>query len=250
MLEAIIVDDEKSSRETLELMLKKYCPEVKVKATSAGYREALSHIRSLKPHVVFLDIQMPDGSGFKLLEDLDTIDFFVIFTTAHEEFAIKAIKVNAVDYLLKPITPDDLINAVDKVRQKISAGQNGLDDIHFVLNELKQQNVSKKIILSTASGMHVVSTEDIVRCESDDYYTKFFFNDKTNMLISKTLKEHEELLADCNFFRPHKSHLINLNYIKTYIKSDGGTIIMTNGDEIPVSRRKKEKLLEILNQLK
>lgn len=250
MLKAVIVDDELNSRETLRLMIDRYCTGVKVVSMSDSFESALEDIRLFKPDVVFLDIQMPDGNGFKLLEQFDEIDFFVIFTTAYEEYALKAFKYNAIDYLLKPIIANDLINAVDKVNRNLNPNDFNTQSIKSILNELKQQKISKKIVLSTAEGMHIIDTINIIRCESDDYYTKFFFTDGTTMLISKTLKEHEELLSDSDFFRPHKSHLINLKYVKSYIKTDGGSIIMNDGKEIPVSRRKREKILEILHQLK
>jgi len=250
MLKAIIVDDEFNSRETLKLMLERYCPNVELLTTSDSFEAALEDINRFKPNIVFLDIQMPDGNGFKLLDNIQEIDFFIIFTTAFEEYALKAFKYNAIDYLMKPIVIDDLKNAVNKVIQKMENKDFNLNSIKTILNEIKQQKKSKKIVLSTAEGMHVVDTENIMRCESDDYYTKFFFVDGTSILISKTLKEHEELLSDSDFFRPHKSHLINLKYIKCYIKADGGSIIMNDGKEIPVSRRKREKILEILHQLK
>ncbi len=250
MLKAIIVDDEQNSRETLHLMLERYCPQVEVVTMSDSYEAALEDINRYKPDMVFLDIQMPDGNGFKLLEQFKEIDFFVIFTTAYEEYAVKAFKYNAMDYLLKPIASDDLINAVEKVKKNLSTENFDVHNIKTILNEIKNQKKSKKIVLSTQEGMHIVDTENIIRCESDDYYTKFFFLDGTTMLISKTLKEHEELLSDSDFFRPHKSHLVNLKYVKSYIKTDGGSIIMNDGKEIPVSRRKREKILEILQQLK
>ncbi len=250
MLRAIIVDDELNSRETLKLMLERYCPNVNVISMSDGYDAALESIKIFKPDIVFLDIQMPDGNGFKLLDQFEDIDFFVIFTTAYEEYALKAFKYNAIDYLLKPIIAKDLIDAIEKVSKNLNSNEVNFQNIKSILNELKQQKKSKKIVLSTAEGMHIVDTENIMRCESDDYYTKFFFVDGSTMLISKTLKEHEELLSDSDFFRPHKSHLINLNYVKSYIKSDGGSLIMNDGKEIPVSRRKREKILEILHQLK
>ncbi len=250
MLKAIIVDDELNSRETLRLMLERYCSDVKVAALSDSFESALEDIRIYKPDIVFLDIQMPDGNGFKLLEQIVDIDFFVIFTTAFEEYALKAFKYNALDYLQKPIIAEDLKKAVERAHKALQQSNNNISDIKNILNELKQQRKSKKIVLSTAEGMHIVDTESIVRCESDDYYTKFFFADGTHILISKTLKEHEELLSDSDFFRPHKSHLVNLKYVKSYIKTDGGYIIMSDGKEIPVSRRKREKILEILHQLK
>jgi len=250
MIRAIIVDDELNSRETLKLMLERYCPKVEVVAMSDGFEDALRDINMFKPDVVFLDIQMPDGSGFKLLEQFEEIDFFVIFTTAFEEYALKAFKYNAIDYILKPIVAKDLSDAVEKVSKNLNSNDFNIQSIKGILNDLKQQKKSKKIVLSTAEGMHIVDTENIIRCESDDYYTKFFFVDGSTMLISKTLKEHEELLSDSDFFRPHKSHLINLKYVKSYIKTDGGSLIMNDGKEIPVSRRKREKILEILHQLK
>jgi len=250
MLRAIIVDDEQSSRETLKLMLERYCPNVDVISMSDSYETALKDIKMFKPDVVFLDIQMPDGNGFKLLEQFEDVDFFVIFTTAYEEYALKAFKYNAIDYLLKPIISKDLIDAVEKVSKNLSSNDFNVQSIKSILNELKQQKKSKKIVLSTAEGMHIVDTENIMRCESDDYYTKFFFVDGSTILISKTLKEHEELLSDSDFFRPHKSHLVNLKYVKSYVKTDGGSIIMNDGKEIPVSRRKREKILEILHQIK
>lgn len=250
MLRAIIIDDEPNSRETLKLMLERYCPQIEVLTMSDGFESALQDIKIFKPDVVFLDIQMPDGSGFKLLDHVDDIDFFVIFTTAFEEYARKAFKYNAIDYLTKPIVADELKEAVNKVTSRISDKDFDFRSIKNILSDIRQQKKSKRIVLSTAEGMHVVDTENIIRCESDDYYTKFFFLDGSTILISKTLKEHEELLTDSDFFRPHKSHLINLKYVKSYIKTDGGSIIMTDGKEVPVSRRKREKILEILHQLK
>ena len=250
MIRAIIVDDELNSREILKLMLERYCPQVEVISMSDGFEDAIRDINMFKPDVIFLDIQMPDGSGFKLLEQFEEIDFFVIFTTAYEEYALKAFKYNAIDYILKPIVAKDLSDAVEKVSKNLSSKDFNIQSIKSILKDLKQQKKSKKIVLSTAEGMHIIDTENIIRCESDDYYTKFFFVDGTTMLISKTLKEHEELLSDSDFFRPHKSHLINLKYVKSYIKTDGGSLIMNDGKEIPVSRRKREKILEILHQLK
>ncbi|MDD3875695.1 MAG: LytTR family DNA-binding domain-containing protein [Bacteroidales bacterium] len=250
MLRAIIVEDEKNSQETLKLMLERYCPDIKVVAIADNYKMGIEHIETYAPQIVFLDIQMPDGNGFKMLEHFSEIDFFVIFTTAYEQYALKAIKVNAIDYILKPIVAEDLIRAVDKVKLNLTLQKEGLKNIKNVLDEIKKMQKEKKIVLSTAEGMHVVNTDDIIRCESDNYYTNFFFKDGSTMLISKTLKEHEELLSDKNFIRPHKSHLINLNYVKSYSRIDGGTIVLLNGDRIPVARRKRESMIEILHQLK
>ncbi len=249
MITAVIVDDEKKSRDTLQGLLTKYCSNVVILGQADGCQTAIEEIKFRKPDAVFLDIQMPDGSGFKVLEEIDEINFEVIFTTAYDQFAIKAIKYSALDYLLKPIIPDELKEAVVKLEQKKLKG-NINKNIRVLLENVKASSQQpKKIVLSTSEGMHIVDVSDIVRCQSDDYYTRFFLANDKMILISKTLKENEELLRGNNFIRPHKSHLINTAYIKSYVKSDGGYIIMKNGSKIPVSRRKREIVLETINNL-
>jgi len=249
MIKAIIIEDEKMSRETLRHLLDKYCPEVEIVAEADGYRKGMEEIKKHPPDVIFLDIQMPDGSGFRLLEELEIIDFEIIFTTAFDQFAIKAIKYSALDYLLKPIIPDELIEAVKRVEKKKA------ENIKKKSREILPENAraldegSQKIVLSTSEMIHVIDVDDIIRCESDNYYTYFFFVDGRKLLVSKTLKENEELLSQHNFIRPHKSHLINIKYIKSYIRHDGGYILMTDGTHIPVSRRKKDKIMEIIYNL-
>jgi two-component system, LytTR family, response regulator len=249
MIKAIIIEDEKMSRETLRRMLEKYCPVVDIVAEADGYRKGLEEIRKHPPDVIFLDIQMPDGSGFRLLEEMQEIDFEVIFTTAFDQFAIKAIKYSALDYLLKPIIPQDLVEAVARVERKKT------DKVRKRNIDLIPENISireeksQKIVLSTSEMIHVISVDDIIRCESDNYYTYFYFVDGRKLLVSKTLKENEELLNPYNFIRPHKSHLINIKYIKSYIRQDGGYILMNDGTRIPVSRRKKDKIMEIIFNL-
>lgn len=249
MIKAIIVDDEQRSREALNGLIERYCPEVFVIAEATGCNDGIDKARKFEPDLVFLDIQMPDGSGFNFLEAFDKINFEVIFTTAHDQFAIKAIKYSALDYLLKPVDPDELKVAIHKYLQKNDKGKIN-DNIKVLLDNIKSpQNDAKKIILSTSEGMHIVSTDDIVRCESDDYYTNFFFVNGTSLLISKTLKQNEAMLSDFDFIRPHKSHLVNIKYIKSFLKVDGGYILMTDGSKIPVSRRKRESIVEILSHL-
>lgn len=246
MITAIIVEDEKMSRETLRLMIEKYCPTVTIVAEAEGYRQGVELIRKNLPDVVFLDIQMPDGSGFKLLEELRDVEFEVIFTTAFDQFAIKAIKYSALDYLLKPIIPMELADAVKKVEDKKLENRKSRN-IEVLLDNIRSQDdTNQKIVLATAEMIHVINVDDIVRCESDNYYTMFFFTDGRKLLVSKTLKENEELLSHHNFIRPHKSHLINVKYIKSFLRQEGGFIVMTDGSRIPVSRRKKEKIMDIL----
>lgn len=249
MLRAIIVEDEMRSRQTLVGLLKLYCENVEIVAEADSVQSGISSIKEHKPDIVFLDIQMPDGSGFKLLESLDHSNFEIIFTTAYDQFAIKAIKYSALDYLLKPIYPDDLIVAVkkvEKIREKRKSNPN-LDVL--IENFKKPDNEPPKIVLSTSEKMNIVKIEDILRCESDNYYTMYYFTNGKKLLVSKTLKENEELLSEFDFIRPHKSHLVNVKYIKSYLKTGGGFIIMTDDSKIPVSRRKKEKIIEIINNI-
>lgn len=249
-IRAVIIDDEKRSRETLSGLLLKHCNEdIEVVAEADGCVSGIEAIKIHNPEVVFLDIQMPDGSGFKLLEALDEINFEVVFTTAYDQFAIKAIRYSALDYLLKPIVPAELKNSVDKVKQKKSSGTIN-KHIKVLLENIKDTNTaSKRIILSTSEGMHIIDIKDIIRCESDDYYTRFFIRDRKPIMVSKTLKENEEMLSEYGFLRPHKSHLINIRFVKSYMKNDGGYILLQDGTNVPVSRRKKEKILQELSHL-
>lgn len=249
MIRSIIIEDEKRSRDTLRELLKRFCKNVEIIAEVDGYKSGIEAIKEHKPDVIFLDIQMPDGSGFKLLEDIGEIDFEIIFTTAYDQFAIKAIKYSALDYLLKPIVPEELINAIKKIeknKQKNTINKN----IEVLLDNINTpEEEPKKIVLSTYDKIHVIKTDEIIRCESDNYYTKFFFTNGKQLLISKTLKENDELLSAHNFIRPHKSHLINTKFIKNYNRNEGGFIVMTDDSKIPVSRRKREKITNIISNL-
>lgn len=247
MIQAVIIDDERHSRATLKNMLEKFCPEVQLIDEADGYKTGVEVIRKLKPDVIFLDIQMPDGSGFRVLEDTRDENYGVIFTTAYDNFAIKAFKYSALDYLLKPIDAEELQNSVKKVKKNINRDTNpGID---VLLESLKESKQPEKIVLSTFEGMHVVEIDQIIRCQSDNYYTRFYFKDNKELMVSKTLKEYEQLLKEHNFIRPHKSHLVNIKYIKSYIKVAGGHILLTNDEQIPVSRRKKEMVLQVLNNM-
>ena len=206
MIRGIIVEDEKHSRETLVGMLQRYCKNVEIVAEADSYRGGLAMINEHKPDVVFLDIQMPDGSGFRLLEEVGKVDFEIIFTTAFDQFAIKAIKYSALDYLLKPIDPEELVNSLKKVEAKLSS-QGVNENIQVLLENIKSKEPDPhKIVLSTSEKIHIIETDQILRCESDNYYTNFFLLDGKKILVSKTLKENEEMLGGHNFIRPHKGH--------------------------------------------
>ncbi|PLW92422.1 MAG: DNA-binding response regulator [Marinilabiliales bacterium] len=249
MVRAVIVDDEKASRDTLKGLLDRYEKEVMVVAEADSVASGLEAISAFTPDLVFLDIQMPDGSGFRLLEQIQDVDFNVIFITAFDQYAIKAFKYSAIDYLLKPIIPEDLKAAVKK-HQELGQVGNSNTNVQVLLENLSNKNKEpQKIVLHTFEGMHVINTEDIIRCQSDDCYTNFHLADGKKIIVSKTLKEIEEQLKGKDFIRPHKSHLININNIKTFVRNDGGYIIMKDGSEIPVSRRKKESVIQMLNHL-
>jgi two-component system LytT family response regulator len=251
LVKAVIIEDEKKSRSALVGLLERYCTNVLIVGEAEGVQSGIAMIRQQQPDVIFLDIQMRDGSGFRLLEEVGEVNFEIIFTTAFDEYAIKAIKYSALDYLLKPIVPEELIEAVRKVEErKTIKSNNSSKNIDVLLENIKATSrESHKIILSTSEKIHVIKVDDIIRCESDNYYTLFLFVGGKKLLVSKTLKENENLLKDHNFIRPHKSHLINAKYIKGYMKNDGGFIVMTDDSKIPVSRRKKEAIMEIINNL-
>lgn len=244
-IRAFIVDDEVNSRQTLRSMIERYYPHVKILGEADSAIAAIQRIKKIEIDVLFLDIQMPDGSGFYVLEQLRPLNFDVIFTTAFDKFAIRAIKTSALDYLLKPIDPDELAIAIQKASE---ASEKRKVNVDVLLENINPKAEKRKIMLSTFEGMHMVYISDIVRCEADDYYTKFILNEGKNIMVSKTLKETEELLEDQGFIRTHKSHMVNISYVKTFMRNDGGYLVLKNGDKIPVSRRKKEYVLEVLNE--
>ncbi len=245
LLNTVIIDDEEKSRQTLRQMLNLFCPTVQIIGEAHNVQSAYELLSIVKPDIVFLDIRMPDGNGFDLLKKLNHPNFNLIFTTAYDQYAIKAFKYSAIDYLLKPIDTDELKAAVAKA---VEINPTTTTRNNTLLDNYVKPKEDQQIILSTIEGMHVVKIKNIIRCQADDYYTNFFLNDGRRIMISRTLKENEELLKDHGFIRPHRSHLVNISYIKRYVKSNGGHIILADGSNIPVSRRKKEVIQEYLNR--
>ncbi len=247
MIKAILIDDIEQARITLKKDLQVYAPDVEVIAEAGGVVDGARLLKTLHPDVVFLDIQMQDGSGFDLLDILPQIPFRIIFITASDAHAIKAFRYAAIDYLLKPVDPDELVTAMDKLRKE-RVDEN---DKYRLLNEsLKNhQKPHTKLALHTQEKIHVVDIQDIIRCESNVNYTEFFFKDGKKLLVTKTLKEFEDLLGDHGFFRVHQSHLVNTKFIKEFVKADGGSILMANGHTIPVSTRKRAQVVEMLERL-
>lgn len=246
MIKAIIIDDEVKARQGLRLVLEKYCPEIEILALCESPEVGLKKITALQPDLVFLDVQMPNMSGFDLLEKVDTINFDVIFVTAYDKYAIKAIKFSALDYLLKPIDVDELTNAVKKVlkKQKYRTVK-----YQSLLNNVKA-NTKKLTRLAIPSDNEIIMQpiKDIIYCEADSSYTTLHLTDNKRITVAKTLKEFDSILPDTDFCRIHHSTLVNINHVIKYIKGDGGYIIVSNNKHLNVSRRKKDYFIQLLQQ--
>jgi two-component system LytT family response regulator len=247
-MKAVLIDDEKNALEMLEWMLTKHCPEVEILAMCDSPLDGIEKIKSLKPNLIFLDIEMPQLNGFDLLERLGKHESDVIFTTAYNQFAIKALKICALDYLLKPIDPEDLKSAVQKAvnkKNKVSAEQ-----LEMLLSYMKPEKPkSKRVALTASDHLIFVETEKIVYCESDSNYTIFFLTDGQKIMVSKTLKDVEEILEGSDFFRIHASYLINMKHVSKFTRGDGGYVVMSNNQHITVSRKKKDEFFEMFSKI-
>lgn len=242
-LKAIIVEDEEASRETLKNYLSKYCPDVNLMAMAESVQQGKQAIEKYNPDIVFLDIEMPYGNAFDLLEQLDDIDFEIVFVTAYSNYAVKALNMSAAYYILKPVDIDELVNAVEKIK-KCKEDDKEVFHTKILMENIKrshQQN--QKIVLPQLDGFEVVEVKDIIRCEAQDNFTKFYMMDGSKHLICRTLKFFEDLLTDYDFLRIHKSHLVNVQYITQYKKGKGGQVKMTDGSMVDVSNARKEELL-------
>ncbi|TBX70705.1 response regulator transcription factor [Flavobacterium silvisoli] len=249
MLRAVIVDDIENIRKKNSAIIKAHCPSVSIIGEADSVDSGVRLIRQLSPDLVFLDVEMPDGTGFDLLQKLKPINFKVIFITGYEDFAIKAFRFSAIDYLLKPLDPADLIEAVKKVEE--SLGKEVFEmKLNNLFTNLERPKNLQKLVLKTADKIYSVNIQDIVNCESDKNYTTFHFINAPKLIVSTNLKEYETLLTPYNFFRTHQSHLINMSYFDHFIKAEGGnTIVMKNKTVIPLSVRKKEEFLVLLDNL-
>lgn len=253
MITAVLIDDDKNLREGMKGLLGRYAPGIKILGEAESVSDAISVIDGLQPQVIFLDIQLGDGTGFDILEKLTEkngkISFQVVFITAHEQYAIKAFRFSALDFLLKPVDPDELQKVIKKIKTTLQKNDS-FSHIDLLLENIRKKvDNFKRIALSTSDGIHLFEVSDIIRCESTDNYTTFYIKNSKPVMISKTLKEYEELLAEHGFERIHQSHLINLAYLKSYIKKDGGYVIMADNSHLPISQRKKERLQEILKNI-
>jgi len=245
LINTIIVDDEEKSIFSLEILLKKYCPEINIIGTAESVEQAIESINKLTPDLVFLDITMPDGDGFDVLENVDFKNFEVIFVTAYNQYALKAFEFSAIHYLLKPVDYLELQKAVKRFEHRKSKD---------ILNEKMQvlrdslNNKHQKIILPSFDGLEIINLDEIIRCEADSNYTIFFLTNGRKIVVSKSLNNFEKILSDIYFCRIHKKHLINLKHVKHYVKGKSGTIIMQDGSNVFVSESRKKFFIERLKE--
>ncbi|MFT3823361.1 MAG: LytTR family DNA-binding domain-containing protein [Chitinophagaceae bacterium] len=244
MIRTILIDDEPRGLNTLRRLLHEYCPGVKIVAECTDADSAKEKIELLEPQLVFLDISLPGKTGFDLLAELETNNFEIIFVTAHNQYSLQAFRYSAIDYLMKPIDEDLLVDAVKRAEKRISA--NAINkNISTLLHNLQkpQSRQEMKLCIPSLQGFQVVELKDILFCEASGSYTGFYFTDKLHLVSAKPIHEYEELLADAGFVRIHKSYLINLLHVKEYLRGEGGSVILSNDKEVEVSRRKKDVFL-------
>jgi len=245
MIKAIIIDDEPYCCEILAAMLESDCPDVQVVSICGNASDGLIAIRQYSPDIVFLDVEMPKMNGFEMLEQLTAINFHLIFTTSYDQYALKAIRFSAIDYLLKPIDRQELKKAVEKVKDRLQIPIP--QQLEILLQKIKQPSSPvNKIALPTMEGLQMIPIENIISCESDDNYTKLVLKSKSKIVVTRSLKDMEEMLEQHSFIRVHRFYLVNLNEIEKYIKGDGGYLVMSDGTSIDVARNKKETLLKKL----
>ena len=243
----LIIDDEKPTREFIRKMLESFDLKLEIYTDGESVQSGIEAIENLKPDIVLLDIQMPDGNGFDVLKGVSNKSFEIIFITAYQEFAVQAIKFSALDYLLKPINIEEVKEAVSKAKKRIE-GKHTQNNLEHLINNLRHpRDKNNKIPISVVNGFQFVPVNTIVYCEADDDYTYIHLTDSQKLTVSKNIKEFEDILANYDFFRIHHSYLVNRDYIKKYVKGEGGTILTEQGNELPVSRRRKQEFLEWLS---
>ncbi len=248
-MKAIIIDDNKNARIALRSDLEDYCSLVELLGEAEGVQSGIELAKGVKPDLVFLDIRMGDGTGFDFIAHFnqEELPFHIVFTTAYDEYAIKAFKYSAIDYLLKPIDSDSLIQAVSKVEKLLTKAKQ--EQITYLIEQFNKPEKRTKLTLADNEKIHIVEIDQIISCESFKNYTTFYLEDNREIIVSKPIKMYDELLAENHFLRVHHSHLVNLNQIKEVVKVDGPYLKMKNGKSIPVSTRKKEDLFSKMKEL-
>jgi two-component system LytT family response regulator len=245
-MNAIIIDDEPAVRNTISVIIKNNFPEIKVVATAGSVTEGCDTLTRHRPDLLFLDVEMPDGTGFDLLRKISPVTFRVIFVTGHQEYALAAIKVSALDYILKPIDETELKTAIGKASEIINRADEQLK-LSALTENLQGRKVLKRIILKTADSLQLVSVSDLIRAEADSNYTSFYLSGGKRVLVSKTIKEFESLLSGSAVIRVHQSHMVNLNHVDKFMKHDGGYLLLKDGSTIPVSPNLKQKVLQAIS---
>ncbi|HRS53766.1 MAG TPA: LytTR family DNA-binding domain-containing protein [Bacteroidales bacterium] len=248
LIPAIIVDDEQKSLDTLKNLIGKYCEDIQVIGTAKNVKEAISTIQNTDPKLVFLDISLPDGDGFEVLEKTKTKKYEVIFTTAYNQYAVKAFEMSALHYFIKPIDDNDLISAVERYKKLREQGEITNTERIDIFKEIIKKR-PERIILPTMEGFSVINIDEIIRCEADNNYTLFHLTNNRKILVSKTLSNFEKMLSDLNFCRVHSKHLVNLNFVKQYVKGRGGYLMLTDGTHINVSEAKKSEFIKKLKNV-
>ena len=252
MITALLIDDDSNLRNGMKSLLSRYAPEIEIIGEADSVEHGTALLLQNPPQVIFLDIHLGDGSGFDLLEEVSKrgkVTSQLVFISALEQYAIKAFRFSALDFLLKPVDPEELQKVIGKLKQVIDRNDNVAHIDLLLENIRKKVDNFKRIALSNSDGIHLFDISDIIRCESEDNYTKFYIKNNKPILISKTLKEYEDLLTEHGFERIHQSHLINLAYLKSYIKKDGGYVVMADNSNLPISQRKKDRLQELLKTM-
>jgi len=249
MIKAVIIDDEPAMQDVNRMLLYEYFPEIELSGIAGSVESAVQLIREHKPQLVLLDIELGSGTGFQVLQQVKPYTFKVVFISGYDKYALKAIKFSALDYILKPVNETEFQNAIQKAVNEINNHENQQEQTLHLLESLKKESKPGKLVLKTANSIHIIDIEDILFCNSDNSYTTFYLENNEKIMVSRSIREYEELLGDFSFFRPHQSFLVNLNHVRKIDKSDGGFVIMKNKKEIPVSLRQKKKLISLLEKL-
>jgi two-component system LytT family response regulator len=246
-MDVVIIDDEVKVRNTIRTLVEEHFPGIRIMASVGSISEGFDAIVKYKPDLLFLDIELPDGTGFDLLKRFPQLTFKIIFVTGHQEYALDAIRVSALGYMLKPVDPDDLIRAVEKAGEIISHEEQMLK-FQALAENMQGRKVLKRIILHTSDHLQLVSVHDIVRAEADSNYTTFYLSGSKHILVSRTMKEFESLLSGSGFIRVHQSHLVNIDHIDRFVRKDGGYLLLKDGVKIPVSPNLKKQVLHTLTE--
>ena len=248
MIRAILIDDESNSLEMMEWLLKTYCPQVQVEAMCNSAAKGIEAINKFRPDVIFLDIEMPHMNGFDMLEEFDKLSFDVVFCTAYDQFAIRAFKYSALNYLLKPVDPEDLKETIRRIEEKKMAPSR--EQLELLLENIRKPSkpTAQRIALTTGDGLIFVPTKDILYCNAESNYTNVVLTGGRKILVSKVLKEIDEALAGPDFFRIHNSYLVNLNHITKFVRGDGGYVVMQDGASVSISRSKRQEFMELFEK--